>query len=240
MDLFLASVERRAYGMARIATGEREEALDLVQEAMLSLVRKYRFRPEGEWRVLFFTILQSRIRDWRRRQAVRRRLRIWLNPGRGRDEPDPEEGLESVAESPGRNPEQKTLKPLADRWDQLTPAQQERYQKGARRWMSMSPEERDRAKERWKAWKDMPPEQRDRLRSRFERFRQLPPEQQERLRRAREWFRSLPQERRDELKERWRNLPADKGNTLRNRIRELTPEEREALRERWKTRQGAP
>ncbi len=64
--------------MAMFATGSREESLDLVQEAMFGFVRRYSGRPEPEWRVLFYRILQSRITDWRRRMSVRRRFLSWL------------------------------------------------------------------------------------------------------------------------------------------------------------------
>lgn len=79
MDQFLASVERRAYGIAKMAVGHREEALDIVQDAMLKLVQLYADKPEQEWRCLFFKILQSRIRDWYRRNKVRNRWRVWLD-----------------------------------------------------------------------------------------------------------------------------------------------------------------
>ena len=76
MDQFLASVERRAYGIAKMAVGHREEALDIVQDAMLKLVQLYADKPQQEWRCLFFKILQSRIRDWYRRNKVRNRWRV--------------------------------------------------------------------------------------------------------------------------------------------------------------------
>lgn len=74
----MASVERRAFRMAHIATGQREEALDIVQDAMLKLVQHYAQRSEEEWGALFQTILQSTIRDWYRRQKVRNQWRRWL------------------------------------------------------------------------------------------------------------------------------------------------------------------
>ncbi len=74
LDTFLASVEHRAFRMAQVATQDRDAALDLVQDAMFQLVRRYAKRPPGEWRPLFFRCLQNRVRDWQRRQWLRRRL----------------------------------------------------------------------------------------------------------------------------------------------------------------------
>ena len=72
-------MEKRAFRIAQIASGDREEALDIVQDAMLTLVNKYASRPENEWGPLFHRILQSRIMDWHRRTRVRSRWRVWLN-----------------------------------------------------------------------------------------------------------------------------------------------------------------
>jgi RNA polymerase sigma-70 factor (ECF subfamily) len=93
LERFLAGVERRAFVMARIATASRDEALDIVQDAMLTLVRKYAGRDAHEWGPLFHTILQSRIRDWYRRNKVRRRWRVWLGRHDAEDDPDPLDNL---------------------------------------------------------------------------------------------------------------------------------------------------
>lgn len=79
--------------MAWIATGDREEALDIVQDAMLRLVKGYVARPADEWGPLFQRILQSVIRDWYRRQRVRNRWRHWL--GRGDDAEETGDPLET-------------------------------------------------------------------------------------------------------------------------------------------------
>lgn len=80
MTQFLAGVERRALRMAEIATGQREEALDIVQDAMAKLVERYAGRDPGQWPPLFQRILQNRIRDWHRRHRLRARLWGWLTP----------------------------------------------------------------------------------------------------------------------------------------------------------------
>lgn len=93
LNRFLAGVERRAYAMARLATGSPDDALDLVQDAMIRLAERYADRPEAEWAPLFFRILNNRITDHHRRGAVRRRFFGWLGPRDPEDESDP---LESV------------------------------------------------------------------------------------------------------------------------------------------------
>lgn len=79
---FLASVERRAFVMARLSTREDDTALDAVQDTMLRMVRSYADRPEDQWPPLFFRILSNRLGDHHRRRGFARLLR-W----RG-DEPD--------------------------------------------------------------------------------------------------------------------------------------------------------
>ena len=64
--------------MAFIATGNREDALDIVQDAMLKLTLNYADRNVDDWGPLFHRILQSTIRDWYRRQKVRNQWRTWL------------------------------------------------------------------------------------------------------------------------------------------------------------------
>ena len=92
LDGFLASVEQRGLRMAQVATGDRDAALDVVQDAMVQLVRRYAQRPAEEWRPLFFRCLQNRIRDWQRRRWVRQRLFMEPVASAQADEADQFEG----------------------------------------------------------------------------------------------------------------------------------------------------
>lgn len=103
LDQFLAGIERRAFQMARLALHDDDEALDVVQDAMLKLARGYAARPSEEWRPLFYRILNNRIRDWQRRRAVRNKLFGWL-PGlqsAADEEGDPYEAVPDPQRGPG-------------------------------------------------------------------------------------------------------------------------------------------
>lgn len=77
LNAFLADVERRAYHMARGAVNDSDDALDLVQDSMFTLARRYGDRPSAEWPPLFFRILRNRITDHQRRRSLTRRLFLW-------------------------------------------------------------------------------------------------------------------------------------------------------------------
>ncbi len=97
LEGFLASVQRRAFAMATTATGDREDALDVVQDAMMQLVKRYSDRTPDEWRMLFYRILHNRINDLYRRRKVRNRVKGWL-PGqfRGHEDADQEDPFQAV------------------------------------------------------------------------------------------------------------------------------------------------
>ncbi|MDT8398966.1 MAG: RNA polymerase sigma factor [Pseudomonadales bacterium] len=104
LDRFLNGIEKRAFRMAQIATGSREDAFDIVQDAMFKLVEKYGGRQAEEWGALFHCILQSRITDWHRRNNVRNRFRSWLGSGRDPEEAE-EDPLQLFEDKAGRSPE---------------------------------------------------------------------------------------------------------------------------------------
>ncbi len=88
--------------MAEIATGNKDEALDILQDAMFKLAEKYADRDAKEWGPLFTTILQSRIRDWYRRNQVRNRFRSWFS-NKDSEQEDP---IQQAQDEKARTPEQ--------------------------------------------------------------------------------------------------------------------------------------
>lgn len=102
LNRFLAEVEKRALRIAEISIRDRDEALDLVQNAMIKLVRKYSSRAYEEWTPLFYRILQNGVRDWHRRQSVKKRVIAWFgNPGD--EEPDV---IAAAPDTAGRTPQE--------------------------------------------------------------------------------------------------------------------------------------
>jgi len=100
LEKFLAGMERRAFRRAQIATGNRDEALDIVQDAMFALVSKYANKSPADWELLFHRILSRRIIDWHRQSKFRAGFSSWF----GRDNTDTEQ-LEYEDET-GLSPEQ--------------------------------------------------------------------------------------------------------------------------------------
>ncbi|MEE8427313.1 MAG: RNA polymerase sigma factor [Woeseiaceae bacterium] len=130
LNQFLAEVERRALRFAEIAVRDRDEALDLVQDAMIKLARKYVDKPTHEWAPLFYRILQNGVRDWHRRQMVRNRVMVWFGGAAGGDD-----DYDVVAQAPdpaGRTPERdlqlhEAMRGLEVAMHKLPPRQREAF-----------------------------------------------------------------------------------------------------------------
>lgn len=97
LDKFLSEIERRAFRMAQVALRDPDDALDVVQDAMLKLARNYASRPTVEWRPLFYRILENGIRDLQRRRNVRKRFMAWLPAPREDPDNEAQDPLEAVA-----------------------------------------------------------------------------------------------------------------------------------------------
>ncbi len=105
LERFLSDVEKRALRIAEISVRDRDEALDLVQDAMIKLVRRYAGRSAEEWTPLFYRILQNGVRDWHRRRFVRNRVIAWF--GSSTDDVDNSVDIIAAAADPaGRAPDQ--------------------------------------------------------------------------------------------------------------------------------------
>jgi RNA polymerase sigma-70 factor, ECF subfamily len=76
LDEFFDGIAARAFRFAELGLRHREDALDVVQDAMVKMLG-YRERPPAEWTPLFWSILRSRIVDAQRRGVLRLR---WLSP----------------------------------------------------------------------------------------------------------------------------------------------------------------
>ena len=129
LNRFLAEIERRALRYAEIAIRDRDEAMDIVQEAMIKLARNYAGKPSEQWAPLFYRILQNRIRDWHRRQAVRNRVMVWF----GRNDPDDDYDPVAAAPDPlARRPEDElgtdmAMAELSVALERLPPRQREAF-----------------------------------------------------------------------------------------------------------------
>jgi RNA polymerase sigma-70 factor (ECF subfamily) len=130
LNQFLAEVERRALRIAEIAVRDRDEALDLVQNAMIKLARNYIDRPTGEWTPLFYRILQNGIRDWHRRQNVRNKVMVFF--GRSAKQESDYDPVAAAPDPMGRTPDeqlqtQQTMGKLEEAVGELPARQKEAF-----------------------------------------------------------------------------------------------------------------
>lgn len=82
--MFLQSVEKQAYVIALASCREPQTALDIVQDAMLSMVKSYSEKPAIEWKPLFFRVLNNRITDSHRKRGFGK-LSRWFGDRREDD-----------------------------------------------------------------------------------------------------------------------------------------------------------
>jgi RNA polymerase sigma-70 factor, ECF subfamily len=74
MNRFLSGVEKKAFHMANLSVKDQDEAMDIVQDSMMTLAVKYSSKREDEWSPLFYRILRNRITDFHRRRIIRDRI----------------------------------------------------------------------------------------------------------------------------------------------------------------------
>lgn len=99
LDAFLEGISARAFRFAELGLRHREDALDVVQEAMIRMMG-YRERPSAEWTPLFWSILRSRIVDLQRRSLFRMR---WLVSPSAKDAED--DAIDWIDQAPDDAPD---------------------------------------------------------------------------------------------------------------------------------------
>lgn len=104
LNRFLQDVEKRALRIAEISVRDRDEALDIVQDAMIKLARKYAMKGVDEWPPLFYRILQNGVRDWHRKRALRNRVVGWF--GTAKSDDDDIDPVAAAADPAGRTPDE--------------------------------------------------------------------------------------------------------------------------------------
>ncbi len=120
--------------MALISLGHHEDALDVVQDAMMQLVRRYSHKPAEEWRPLFYRILQNRINDLHRKNRVRNRFKGWLPTFAGNGDTD-ENNHDPIQDAPApehcspeaKNEQQQSLLALQSALAELPARQQQAF-----------------------------------------------------------------------------------------------------------------
>jgi RNA polymerase sigma-70 factor (ECF subfamily) len=102
LDDFLRQQQGKAYKMTYALTQNRDDALEIVQDAMLQLVQKYAGKPAADWPLLFYRILQNRIRDFHRKQNFRQLFGLF----KANDEDSAQEAIERASDPYQPSPEQ--------------------------------------------------------------------------------------------------------------------------------------
>ncbi len=126
---------------------------------------------------------------------------------------------------------------LKDRWESLSPREQQDLLENYEIWRTMSPARRKRLRRAYRLFNSLPPARRQELRDKYEKMKALPPEERAKVMgKVERWRKMTPQE-----KQAYRNgivkfnaLPPEKQLKIRSQLRALKtlpPEERARRRE---------
>ena len=114
------------------------------------------------------------------------------------------------------------------------------------RWESLSPSEQQELLENYEIWKTMPPERRERLKKAYRIFNSLPPAKRQELRDKYKQVKDLPPEERARVMSRmsrWRKLTPQQKQAYRDGIAKfnaLPPEKKEEIRAQLRALKGLP
>ncbi len=89
LNIFLKKVEKKAFRIVISYTYDNDEALDIVQDSMIKLVRSYANKGEPELTPLFYRILYNTIKDWKRRSFIKNKFISFFGASSSGDEYDP-------------------------------------------------------------------------------------------------------------------------------------------------------
>ena len=115
-------------------------------------------------------------------------------------------------------------KVLKDRWESLSPREQQDLLENYEIWRTMSPARRKRLRRAYRLFNSLPPARRQELRDKYKKMKALPPEEREKVMgKVERWREMTPQERQD-----YRNgiakfnaLPPEKQAKIRSQLQAL-------------------
>ncbi len=126
---------------------------------------------------------------------------------------------------------------LKDRWESLSPREQQDLLENYEIWRTMSPARRRRLRRAYRLFNSLPPARRQELRDKYEKMKTLPPEERAKVMgKVERWREMTPQEKqayRDGIT-RFNALPPEKQLKIRSQLRvlkSLPPRERARRRE---------
>ncbi len=85
---FFSAEEQKAFSVARLSIDNDEDALDIIQDAMLKFVSNYANKDQSNWKPLFYKIIYRKLTDYHRKRNFRSGImRLFVRkPQQGYDE----------------------------------------------------------------------------------------------------------------------------------------------------------
>ncbi len=129
---FFVTVQAKALKQTIVAVHNKDDAMDIVQDAMIKLAKNYS-EKQNDWPKLFQRILQNTIRDYFRRKKVRSII-VWWNQHQDDHENDIDEldnlqasSVGSVIEPENQHQSQQTIEEIHAAVSKLPLRQQQAF-----------------------------------------------------------------------------------------------------------------